>query len=124
MKCKGLAVYLGKLGLLAVRNFLHINNGFDLQQYIIDEYLRAFSNIFLAPKMKVVGKSLHLWPVRSVIPSSNQLVILLEMIRVASKALSKSLSYIQQKTILQVCSDTQSLLSRLFHQRENLYPQV
>ena len=60
MEWKGLAVHLGKLGLLAVRNSLHINNGFDLQQHIIDEYLRAFSNIFLAPKMKVVRKSLHL----------------------------------------------------------------
>jgi hypothetical protein len=66
--------------------------------------------------MEVVGKSVHLWPMRSVIPSSNQLVVLLEMIRVASKALSESLVYLQQKTILQRCPGTERLLSRLLYQ--------
>ncbi|WP_422550870.1 hypothetical protein [Methanothrix sp.] len=53
--------------------------------------------------------------------SSNQLVVLLEMIRVASKALSESLVYLQQKTILQRCPGTKRLLSRLLYQNDNIH---
>lgn len=58
---------------------------------------------------------------RGIVPPSDQLFILLEMIGIASEALSECFGYMKSEIVLKGCSGPQCLFSRLLYQDDNIY---